>query len=81
MPRVTARQIWITVLMAVVVAPVFLSAGSAAFRPAWLTARLAVLPVSAWITLAVIAVALVMVRIISAAVFAQGNDTNEGDDR
>jgi hypothetical protein len=65
MPRVTARQIWITVLMAVVVAPVFL----------------AVLPVSAWITLAVIAVALVMVRIISAAVFAQGNDTNEGDDR
>jgi hypothetical protein len=81
MPRVTARQIWITVFMAVACAPVYLSAGSAAFRPAWLSASVAMLPASAWIAIVVIGLCLLMVRVISAAVFDQQKDTDEGASR
>ena len=78
MPRVTARQVWITVVVAALAAPVYLSSGSAAFRPAWFADRFAGLPASVWLLLALIAILLVAVRVISAAVFDQQKDTDEG---
>lgn len=77
MPKVTARQVWISVAMLVLFAPVFLSSGSAAFRPAWFTSRLGPLPVSVWMVLGLIAIFVLMVWIVSASAFKGADDAGE----
>jgi hypothetical protein len=78
MPKVTARQIWITVVMTLVAAPAALPAGSAAFRPAWFADRALGIPISAWILLLMVLAYLALLRIISAAVFTDRNAGDEG---
>ncbi|HTI67938.1 MAG TPA: hypothetical protein VL460_10390 [Caulobacteraceae bacterium] len=77
MPKVTARQVLISALMAALFAPVYLSSGSAAFRPAWFTARVAILPASVWMVLILIAVFVLMVWVVSGGVYGRDDDDRE----
>ena len=77
MPRITARQVWITVLMLALFAPIPLSSGSPAFRPAWFAARFGPLPVSVWLVLGLMAVFVLMVWIVSASAFRRAGDPGE----
>ncbi len=45
MPKVQSRQVWLSLLVVALFAPVFLSTGSAALRPQWLDRALAGVPV------------------------------------
>ena len=78
MPKVTARQVGISILLLVLFAPIFLSSGSAAFRPAWFTDRIGPLPVSVWMVLGLMVVFVAMVWIVSASAFRHGDDADEG---
>ena len=74
MPKVTTRQIVITILMVLLFSPVFLSSGSAAFRPAWFATPVANLPISAWLVLALIVIFVGMTWFVSGGVYGQDDD-------
>jgi hypothetical protein len=76
MPKVTARQIVITILMVALFAPVYLSSGSADFRPAWFTDLIGPLPVSVWLVIALIVIFVGMTWFVSGGVYGQNDDKN-----
>jgi uncharacterized membrane protein (DUF485 family) len=78
MAKVTALQIGLSILLLVLFAPVFLSSGSAAFRPAWLGTRLGPLPTDIWIVLGLMVLFVLMVWIVSVLAFRRADDSDEG---
>ena len=69
MAKLSASQIWLSVLVAALFAPVYLSSGSAYFRPAWFTQRFHGVPLSVWLVLGLIAIFVVLVCLFAGAAF------------
>ena len=78
MPRVQSKQVWLSLLVAALFAPIFLATGSAAFRPAWLDRALAGIPVFQLMVIGLVVLFTVLVWIFSSFAFG---DADEGSDK
>lgn len=79
MAKLTGRQIWLSILVMLLFAPVVLASGSADFRPAWYPERVAGLPLSVWIVVVLIVVFVGLVTLFARAAF--GEPVSQDKDR
>ena len=69
MARVTSRQVWLSVLVILLFAPVVLASGSPSFRPAWYPTRAFGIPLSVWLVVGLIVVFVCLVALFARAAF------------
>jgi polyferredoxin len=77
MPKLRARQVWLSLLVIALFAPIYLPTGSAAFRPAWLSHFAAGMPISVWMVLGLIVLYVALTWLFSRSAF--GDDRTGGE--
>ena len=76
MARLSARQLWLSLLAVILFAPVFVASGWPGLRPAWLADRIAGFPISMILILGLIAVFVALACWLAGGTFgaADGDD-------
>lgn len=77
MPKVRSKQLWLSLLVVALFAPVFLSTGSAALRPAWLDQAVAGVPVFSLLVLGLLVLFVVLVWAFSGMAFGDAEDGSD----
>ena len=78
MARLSGRQVWLSVLVILLFAPVVLASGSASFRPAWYPMRVLGIPLSVWLVVGLIVIFVGLVALFArAALGAAGPDEDQ----